>query len=623
MVQKEKTGRGEWTLTLSGRIDNNTSSAMREGIASVPQDAERLILDFRDVTYISSAGLRELLICRHRFPDDRMILRNVGSAVMEVIHMVGFDEFLPIEKTERGLLSTFVNISLKGLLDRLAQDAGDRIALKNGQNAYTWAEIEKSAQIIAEDLHRKGVAPGAHVGICGGNSVNWVMTFFAVQKLNAMAMLINPALTAGEIGQVCRIGDITCLCLGDVRGMTDREAFMAEIRQTEGCGALTFYSFAGSPDLRERYGEYEALKGKFAQTTEPDAPRVVIFTSGSTGRPKGVILSSFNLLNASAVQVRLQKMTSRDREILIVPLFHILGLVVCLLPCAMMLTPLYIPADIHAETLIRAMDEEQFTLAHAVPTMLIKLIGNEDYRGVIPHSLRCTMLAGSRIDEEILRKFRTALPNNHFMVAYGLSEMAPVSQTMYDDSEEHLLHTVGKQVENIRIRIVNPETGEECPCGEAGEILVQGFNLMTGYYKLPLQEQSIDGEGWLHTGDMGSLSADGYLTLRGRYKELIIRGGENIMPAEVEKAVAALPEVREAHITGVTSSYYGEEVAACISLTPGAAWDEEKAKKALRKTLARYKIPTFFLVYDSLPRLASGKIDSVQLRRDAEASQRD
>lgn len=616
-IQTEHNERGEWILTPSGRIDNTTSETLREAIAAVPADMTQLVIDFRDVVYISSAGLRELLICRKRFQGNNLRIVNVSRSVMSVFEMTGFDQFLPVESTD-DYVSTYVQMSLEGLLNRLAEEAADRTALKDPRGIYTWRDVDRASQIIAEDLSRLGVKAGTHVGICGANSVNWVLTFFAVQKLNAMAMLINPALSAAEIGRVCSIGDITVLCWGEMREMAGREDFLSEICSAEGCRVSRTYSFRRELDLRRRFDEYDALRGRFEQKTEPDMPCVVIFTSGSTGKPKGVILSSYNLLNAAACQVRAQKMSREDSELLVVPLFHILGMVVCLLPCAMMCTPLYIPDDIHTDTLIRTMRQERPTLAHAVPTMVIAIMNSPSFDKDALSSLRCTLLAGSRTDETVMRRLRAGLPRNHFIVAYGLSEMAPVSQTLYDDSEDHVLYTVGKRVDNIRIRIMNRDTGEECPPGVPGEILVQGFNLMTGYYKLPFSEQAIDSEGWLHTGDMGSLDEEGYLTLTGRYKELIIRGGENIMPGEVEAAIAELPGIQEVRVVGVPSTFYGEEAAACITLMPGTEWDEAKARTLLAEKLARYKIPAWFIVLEDLPKLASGKIDGVSLKAAAE-----
>ena len=615
IIETQINDRGEWTLVLSGKIDVTTVEELREAIASVPTDAAGLTLDFRDVTYIGSAGLREMLVCRKRFPDKRLRVRNVVSAVMDVFKMTGFNIMLPVEEAD-SFVSTYVNLSIQEMLNWHVRKSGNRVALKTERETYTWEEIDRAAQIIAGDLNRLGVGVGSHVGICGGNSVNWVLAFYATQKLGAIAMLINPVQSAREIGRICSIGDITCLCYGEIPGMKDEAKFLEEVRAASGGIIARNYSIRSSVCFRVRFSEYEELKGRFEQKVEADAPCVVIFTSGSTGRPKGVILSAYNLLNAAKVQVKLQRMTSRDKNLLIVPLFHILGLVVCLLPCAMTNALLYIPDDIRTDTLIRIMSSEKCTLLHSVPTMIIALINNKDFSSGAFQSLRCTYLAGAAATEAQLKLFREKMPNNHFMIAYGLSEMAPVSVTLYDDDEDRILHTVGRPVENISIKIIDRASGTECPAGQSGEILVQGFNLMTGYYKLSLEDQAIDDEGWLHTGDMGYIDSQGYLCLSGRFKELIIRGGENIMPQEVEAAISELDIIDNVKVIGVPSDFFGEEVAACVMLKDGAVFDEAAVRAELAKRLARYKMPSYFIVYEQLPLLGSGKIDGAALKED-------
>lgn len=509
------------------------------------------------------------------------------------------------------------NQTLKDLLASRAKETPDQVILKDDRVSYTWQYVEKASWIIAEELAGLGVKRGTHVGICGENSVGWLLTFFAAQKLGALAMLINPKQTAEEIGRVCVTGDITCLCYGKISSMENAEDFLAEVRRVEDCRIENEYSFREPVDYTARFVEYEGIRDRLDQWMDPDAPGVVLFTSGSTGRPRGVILSHYNLVNAAMVQVDLMHMTKQDRELLIAPLFHILGLVVCLYPCLLVNVPLFLPDDIHSATVIRIMQKEKCTLMHSVPTMILTLLNNRDFSPEALESLRCTYLAGAAAGEPQLRMFMQKMPRNHFMIAYGLSEMAPVSVTLYGDTEEHLLHTVGRPVKNIRIRILDRKTKEECTTGETGEILVQGYNLMAGYYKLPLEDQIIDDEGWLHTGDMGQIDTDGYLRFLGRYKELIIRGGENIMPSEVETAVSALEGVDQVKVVGVPDAFFGEAVAACIRLLPGVTWDEERARESLSKTLARFKIPKWFFLYEDFPMLGSGKIDGVALGRDA------
>ena len=607
---------GSVKLFLTGRIDMDNAGELREAINAVPQDIVKLVLDFSDVPYISSAGLRELLVCRKRFKDDRLHIRNVARETMEIFELTGFDTILPVEIMHEDT-STYMKMSLKELLQNRLKEAGDHVLLQSDHDRYTWEDIERASQIIAADLSAIGVYAGSHVGICGANSINWIVTFFAVQKLGGLAMLINPTQSAAEIGRVCAYGNIEYLCYGEIAMLQDEKVFFDEMRSVEGCCIKDFYSIRNSINVRYRFDEYDTLRGRFEGKVDADAPCVVIFTSGSTGRPKGVILSSYNLLNGAAVQVRMQEVTYRDKSLLIVPLFHILGLVVCFLPCAMTDATLYIPDDIRTATLIRIMESEHCTLLHSVPTMIIAILNNHEFKKEAFSSLRCTFLAGAAASEAQLEMFMDRLPNDHFMIAYGLSEMAPVSVTLYNDTPEHMRHTVGRPIENISVKIQDRETGADCPAGSQGEILVQGFNLMTGYYKVPIEEQAIDEDGWLHTGDMGYLDEDGYLTLTGRFKELIIRGGENIMPQEVADAVSALPGVEDVKVVGVPSDFFGEEVCACLKMTDGMTFDSINAKKLLKRSIAKYKIPSFFLIYDEFPTLANGKVDMVSLRSDA------
>ena len=612
-TQKEN----ELTLAISGRIDTTTSPELREEIAKVPDDTARLVLDFKDVTYISSAGLREILICRKRFPNERMLVTNVSSEVNEIFEVTGFDSLIPLSLAS-GDVATYVNLSFASFLERKVQENGDKVTIvADGGADYTWSDIDIASQIIASDLSEAGVTKGTHVGICGLNSINWVLTFYAVQKLGGIAMLINPSQRAAEIARVAKIGGITHLCYGEMPEMKDEESFLAEILAAPECPLKECYSIRNSKDIRQRFGEYDAIKDKFQQNIEADDPCAMIFTSGSTGVPKGVLLSAYNILNAANTNYQDQTLNEDDKTCLILPLFHIFGLVAGLFANAMAGSVIYIPRDIRTDTLLELMAREKCTIFHSVPTMLIALMNNKNFEPEKFSSLRCTIISGAAATQAQIEMFQQKLPNDHFLASYGLSEMAPVSITPYGDTDEHVLHTVGKPVNNISIKIQNMETKEDCAVGESGEILVQGFNLMIGYYKVPIDQQSIDDEGWLHTGDIGCLDEEGYLRLSGRLKELIIRGGENIMPGEVEAAISELDIVDNVKVFGVPSEFFGEEVGACIKLKDGAAFDEDAVKAELKNSLAKFKIPSYFLIYDEFPMLGTGKIDGVTLKADA------
>ena len=512
-------------------------------------------------------------------------------------------------------LRKLTELSLKELLQWQTRFRPEQVALKGeGGVTYTWREVDMASQIIAHDLALRGIGAGAHVGLCGLNSINWVLTFFALQKLGAVAMLINPAQIAREIGVTAAIGNVRFLCYGEIADMEDETAFLDRVRAVPGCEIEDVYSIRNSFDLKARLGEYPALENLYREPGYADAPCAMIFTSGSTGRPKGVIHSSRTLLKASEKQVVCQHVTERDRNLLIVPLFHIMGLVVCLLPCALTGAMLFIPDNIRTATLIRVMREERCTLLHSVPTMLIALLRNRSFDPAAFSTLRCTFLAGASATEKQMDMFRQALPRNHFVVAYGLSEIAPVTVTAYEESRENLSATVGRPLYDTEVKIVDRETGEPCPPGKAGEILTRGEHLMLGYYNVSAADYSMDAEGFLHTGDMGYFRADGYVCLEGRYKELIIRGGENIMPQEVESAISELEEIEDVKVIGYPSEFFGEEVGACVVLKKGRAFQEDAAKERLAARLSKFKIPAKFLGFREFPTLGSGKIDLMKLK---------
>ena len=271
---------------------------------------------------------------------------------------------------------------------------------------------------------------------------------------------------------------------------------------------------------------------------------------------------------------------------------------------------IYLTEKIRSKAILELIARERCTIFHSVPTMLFALIHNENFSTDKVAALRCTIVSGARATEAQMKTLRRLMPNNHFLSSYGLSEMAPVSITDYDDTDEKILHTVGKPVKNIYVKIDKPDSNG------VGEILVQGFNLMTGYYKLAPDEQAIDAEGWLHTGDLGTVDANGYLRLTGRIKELIIRDGENIFPAEVEAAISEHENIVDVKVLGVPHDFFGEEVCACLKLK-SAALDENEMRTVLSAQLAKYKIPAHFLVYDEFPLLSSGKIDLIALKKDA------
>ncbi len=601
------------TLYLEERIGAAAAPIIREKLQQIPDDTESIVLDFSNVYFIASAGLRELLICRKKF-GDKLKIENVSEDVYKIFEITGFSELLPIHKAE-GTVVKNIYLSFKALIKKRNSDCPDRPAVICPSGTYTWSDLHKISHVVASELEQKGVGIGTHVAICGVNSINWIITFFALQKLGAIAVLLNANMKAEEIINVAKIGDITHLCYGQMPEMKDEETFKNLISADITCPIRSFFSFRDERDFREVEDRFDSVKDEYRSSIDPDFPCVMLFTSGSTGKPKGVLLSAYNLLNASDAFVQALHMQSDDRTCLILPLFHILAQVT-FLAGALVGAVTIIPKDIRTSTLLSVIESEKCTIMNSVPTMLLALLNNKDFVSEKVSSLRCTVIAGAAATPAQIKLFKEKMPQNHFMGAYGLSEMAPVSMTLYEDTEEHITGTVGKPVRNIEIKIFNNEKNTECATGESGEILVQGYNLMAGYYKVAPDQQAIDEEGYLRTGDLGYLDEEDYLHLSGRLKELIIRGGENIMPLEIEEAVSSIPEIDMVRVFGVPDSFFGEEVCACVKMKDGYEFNEEQIRGTLAGKLAKFKVPKYIFCFDELPMLGSGKIDTVTLKRD-------
>lgn len=598
------------TVSTEGVIDTDTASKLSNALLELDYSNLDLTLDFDKTNYITSAGLRVLLIARKKLNDETMRIINVNEVIEHVFKVTGFSNILnyTVKKPEE----LNCHMSFKALLKKRLNDGK---AFVFAGREYTWEDIDCLSQIAADDLAKLGVRKGAHVGICSLNSINWIITFFAVQKLGAIAILVNFGLKPDEIAALSEIGDITHLCYGAIPGITDFGIYSSAL-----LGGKTtveyMYDIGMEVDFTSRLSEYDAIKDKYGDMFHSDDSSVIIYTSGSTGKPKAVLSSSFNILNSvKAISIECN-FTSEDRSCAFLPLFHVFGFASCIGIGLLYGCVSYIPTINKPAALIDLIRDNKCTIFNTVPTMFLAMIQQPTFTPEALSSLRVSALGGSATSESQMTMLRSILPNNHFCNIYGMSENAVISMTRYEDTLEHVTQTVGRRVDGIEIEIRNPATGERVNDGEPGEIFIRSREMIVCYYKLPIEMQPLDHEGWLATGDLGTILPDGYLKLVGRAKDLIIRGGENISPGEIADAVAQLPEVADVKVFGVAHEVLGEEVAAAIVLKEGSAFDEDAAKKTLTEKLAKYKIPAYFVVLDKFPLLGSGKIDAITLKKD-------
>ena len=597
-------------VATEGVIDTETASNLNDALLGLDYGDLDLTLDFEKTDYITSAGLRVLLVARKKLTDDTMRIINVNEVIEEVFKVTGFSNFLNYTKKKQDAVNC--HMSFKALLKKRVSDGK---AFVFAGREYTWEDVDRLSQIVADDLAKLGVKKGAHVGICSPNSINWIITFFAVQKLGAIAILVNYGLKPDEIAVLAEIGDITHLCYGAIPGLTDFGVYSAAL--LGGRSTVEYmYDIGMDVDFTSRLFEYDAIKDQYGEMYHSDDPSVVIFTSGSTGKPKAVLSSSFNILNSvRAISVECN-ITSADVSCAFLPLFHVFGFSSCIGIGLLYGCVSFIPTINKPAALIDLIRDNQCTIFNTVPTMFLAMIQQPTFTPEALSSLRVSVLGGSATSESQMTMLRSLLPNNHFCNIYGMSENAVISMTRYEDTVEHVTQTVGRRVDGIEIEIRNPANGEKVKDGDPGEIFIRSKEMIVCYYRLPIEMQPLDHEGWLATGDLGVILPDGYLKLVGRAKDLIIRGGENISPGEIADAVAQLPGVADVKVLGIPHEVLGEEVAAAIVLKEGETFDADAAKQTLAEKLAKYKIPAYFVVMDKFPLLGSGKIDAITLKKD-------
>ncbi len=608
------------SILIEGSLDTVTASSLHKELSALPiESAEAVTLDLSKMHYISSAGLRELLILQKRFTRGVLRIRNANANVMDVIEMTGFSQLFDITAAQKGEEDNALH-PLKEFLAEMVSHYRDRTIIDDGRSAWTWGDLDAASDAIAEDLIRLGAKRGSHIAICGANSLNWIATFFAVQKLGGLAILVNPLLSAEEICFLSRAGDIDFFCHGVGPWLAgDAAGFLKAVSDPEKSDIRILYDIARPVDYKAR--TVSPLVRNFLDSivTRSDDPCVMIFTSGSTGVPKGVLLSSYNVLTAAGCGRNVFTVQEDDVMCLVLPMFHIFGLVATLLYSMMNNVKTVMPERIKPDAVLDTIEKERCTFLFSVPTLLLGIAASPSFTAERVSSLRHSVIGGAPVSEQQMLYLQRQFPSTTFFIVYGLSEISPVSFTKGGDSVEQITKTVGAPSDLVMVRIENVETKEECPLGEVGEILVRGVFLMSGYYKTPIEKQDFDAKGWFHTGDLGYLDDDGYIHFAGRKKELIIRGGENIFPGEIAEAAAAYPPVLGAQIVGLPDEYFGEIVGCALTLRPGAAFDEEDFKSYLRSRLAPHKIPAVIAVYEAFPLLANGKVDVLALKRDMAA----
>ncbi|MFE9922568.1 AMP-binding protein [Streptomyces sp. NPDC005774] len=507
-------------------------------------------------------------------------------------------------------------------LDRAIAAYPDREALVDVPSGRRWTYAEFGAAVdeVARGLLAKGITTGDRVGIWAVNCPEWVLTQYATARIGAIMVNINPAYRAHELEYVLRQAGVVVLIAslshkgGDYRALVDQvRGKCPELRETVYIGDPS-WAVLTEGGVAVPHDRLDAV----AAVLSCDDPVNIQYTSGTTGFPKGATLSHHNILNNGYWVGRTIGYTEQDRVCLPVPFYHCFGMVMGNLGITSHGGCIVIPApSFDPELTLGAVQQERCTSLYGVPTMFIAELNLPGFAAYDLRSLRTGIMAGSPCPVEVMKRVVAEMHMEQVSICYGMTETSPVSlQTRMDDDLEHRTGTVGRVLPHIEVKIVDPATGVTRPRGAAGELCTRGYSVMLGYWNEPERTaEAIDANRWMHTGDLAVMREDGYVEIVGRIKDMIIRGGENIYPREVEEFLHTHPKIADVQVVGVPHERYGEEVLACV--VPRDAGDPvtlEDLRAFCVDRLAHYKIPSRLQLLESFPMTVSGKVRKVELR---------
>nr|WP_030719255.1 AMP-binding protein [Streptomyces sp. NRRL F-2580] len=510
-------------------------------------------------------------------------------------------------------------------LDRTVRRFPGRDALVDvaAGRRWTYAELAADVDALALGLLDLGIVKGDRVGIWAPNRAEWTLVQYATAKIGAVLVTVNPAYRSHELEYVLRQSGVRLLAAADRFKTSDYAAMIEEVRPR--CPLLEFVALLGGTlwtSLLERGRQGDPAELARAQAAlSPDDAVNIQYTSGTTGFPKGATLSHHNILNNGFFVGELCHYTEQDRVCIPVPFYHCFGMVMGNLACTSHGAAMVIPApSFEPAATLAAVESESCTSLYGVPTMFIAELADPGFDAYDLSSLRTGIMAGSPCPVEVMKEVIDRMGMTEVSICYGMTETSPVStQTRADDSVERRVSTVGRVGPHLEVKVVDPQSGLTVPRGEPGELCTRGYSVMLGYWEEPERTaEAVDAARWMHTGDLAVMDDDGYVSITGRIKDMVIRGGENLYPREIEEFLHTHPDVLDVQVIGVPDAKYGEELMAWVRMREGA---EPLTAAAVRAycdgRLAHFKIPRYVHVVEEFPMTVTGKIRKVEMREAA------
>ena len=537
-------------------------------------------------------------------------------------------------------MSQLLTHTVGSLLDEIACRYPDNEALVYHERGlrYTYRQFNDACRLLAKGLLRLGIKKGDNISIWAYNVPEWVLLQFASAKIGAILVTVNTSYKSAELEYILNQSDSTSLFMvGSFKESDYVDVLSGVVPElaTSQPGALSSPKlpflknviFIGSEKTPAGMLNFDSII-KLGEGV-PDAELAAIeatlnchetinmqYTSGTTGFPKGVMLTHSNIVNNGFNIGECMKFSEKDRLCIPVPFFHCFGCVLAVMASVTHGTTM-VPVEIFDPLkVLQTIEKEKCTAVHGVPTMFIAELEHPEFSTFDLTTLRTGIMAGSNCPIEVMKKVNSQMHASEITIAYGQTESSPViTQTRTDDAIELRVATVGRSLPDVEVKIVDIETGETLPPGKQGELCTRGYHVMRGYYKMPDETaRAIDSENWLHTGDLAIMDDHGYCKITGRIKNMIIRGGENIYPREIEEFLYTHPKVSDIQVYGVPDRKYGEQVMAAVILKNGVEMSEEEIREFCRGKIANYKIPKYVKFVDSYPMTASGKIQKFKMR---------
>jgi len=503
---------------------------------------------------------------------------------------------------------------------------------------FTYDELAKEVNTLAKALISSGFKKGERVGIWSSNNLEWLLTQYAAAKAGVILVTINPAYRSHELDYVLGQSGCKGLILQNQFKTSDYESMISEIcpeikevnpgelKSNKFENLTTIISMTSSKvkgiyDWKEFLNLSKNIDDKELEIRQDDLDVDdainIQYTSGTTGFPKGATLSHHNILNNGYFTGATMNFTEKDRLVVPVPLYHCFGMVLANLACLTHGACVIYPSEgFEPDLALKAVEDENATALHGVPTMFIAELALSNFKEYDLSSLRTGLMAGSPCPIETMKQVIELMHMTEVEIAYGMTETSPVSfQTKVDSPMEKRVGTVGSVHPHVQVKIIDPDTGKICTVGEAGELCTRGYSVMLGYWENPEgTESAIDSKGWMHTGDTAVMDEDGYVNIVGRIKDMIVRGGENVYPVEIEDFLMAHEDIEAVQVTGVPDPKYGEEIIAWISLKEGKKLSEDDIKEFCKGKVAHYKVPRYIRFGNDFPMTVTGKVQKYKMR---------